>query len=41
MIIKTFDAYSRLSIIDINQLTNFIHEHLGLYRDTKSAIKKS
>jgi hypothetical protein len=41
MTIRTFDAYSRLSIIDINRLTNFIYEHSGPYRDTKSAIKKS
>jgi len=41
MIIKTFDAYSRLSIIEINRLTNFLYEHSGLFRDSKSAIRKA
>ncbi|WP_445736469.1 GNAT family N-acetyltransferase [Mariniflexile sp.] len=41
MTIKTFDAYSRLSIIDINRLTNFLYEHSGDFRDAKSAIRKS
>ncbi|MBJ6368310.1 GNAT family N-acetyltransferase [Snuella sedimenti] len=41
MTIKTFDAYSKLSIIEINRLTNFLHEHSGEFRDSKRAIKKS
>lgn len=41
MIIKTYDAYSKLSIMDINRVTNFLHEHSGVFRDSKSAIKKS
>lgn len=41
MIIKTFDAFSRLSIIDINRITNFLFEYSGAFRDSKSAIKKS
>jgi len=41
MIIKTFDAYSKLSIIGINSLTNFLYENSGDFRDSKSAIKKS
>ncbi|AJR03819.1 GNAT family N-acetyltransferase [Siansivirga zeaxanthinifaciens] len=41
MKIKTFDAYSRLSHMDINRLTQFIYDHSGDYRDRKSAIKKS
>ena len=41
MTIKTFDAFSRLSIIDINRITNFLFEYSGESRDTKSAIRKS
>jgi len=41
MTIKTFDAYSRLSFIDINRITNFLFEHSGEFRDSKSAIKKA
>ncbi|MBD0823909.1 GNAT family N-acetyltransferase [Aestuariibaculum marinum] len=41
MTIKTFDAFSRLSIIDINRITNFLYRYSGEFRDTKSAIRKS
>ncbi len=41
MTIKTFDAYSRLSFIDINRITNFLFDHSGDFRDSKSAIKKA
>lgn len=41
MIIKTFDAYSKLSFLDINRLTNFLHDNSGAFRDGKSAIKKA
>ncbi|WP_100612029.1 hypothetical protein [Confluentibacter lentus] len=41
MTIKTFDAYSKLSFMDISRITKFIFEHSGAYRDSKSAIKKS
>ena len=41
MKIKTFDAYSRLSHMDINRLVLFIYEHSDDFRDRKSAIKKS
>lgn len=41
MTIKTFDAFSRLSINDINRITNFLFEYSGDARDTKSAIRKS
>lgn len=41
MTIKTFDAFSRLSINDINRITNFLFENSGDARDTKSAIRKS
>lgn len=41
MTIKTFDAYSKLSFMDMNRITNFLYEHSGEYRDSKSAINKS
>lgn len=41
MTIKTFDAFSRLSIIDINRITNFLFEYSDDARDTKSAIRKA
>lgn len=41
MTIKTFDAFSRLSIIDINRITNFLFEYSDDVRDTKSAIRKA
>ncbi|WNH09819.1 GNAT family N-acetyltransferase [Thalassobellus suaedae] len=41
MTIKTFDAFSRMSIIDINRITNFIYKHSGEFGDSKTAIRKS
>jgi GNAT superfamily N-acetyltransferase len=41
MIIKTFDAYSRLSTMEISRITNFLYEHSGEFRDKKRAIRKS
>tara|TARA_R110002050_G_scaffold74772_6_gene160350 strand:+ start:123925 stop:124362 length:438 start_codon:yes stop_codon:yes gene_type:complete len=41
MTIKTFDAFSRLSIIDINRITNFLYDNSGEFGDTKTAIRKS
>mgnify|MGYP003665233871 CR=1 FL=1 len=41
MTIKTFDAFTRLSINDINRIANFLHENSGAFGDGKSAIKKS
>ena len=41
MTIKTFDAFSRLSIIDINRIANFLFEYSDDARDTKSAIRKA
>ncbi|WP_242204760.1 GNAT family N-acetyltransferase [Aestuariivivens insulae] len=41
MPIKTYDAFSRLSINDINRITNFLHEYSGEFKDTKRAIRKS
>ena len=41
MTIKTFDAYSKLTFMDISRITKFIHAYSGAFRDSKSAIKKS
>lgn len=41
MTIKTFDAFSRLSFIDINRITNFLFENSGPFKDPKSGIHKS
>tara|TARA_R110002096_G_scaffold6222_10_gene28825 strand:- start:2002 stop:2439 length:438 start_codon:yes stop_codon:yes gene_type:complete len=41
MNIKTFDAFTRLSIMDINRITNFLYDNSGAFRDTKTAIRKS
>ncbi|MDO6758797.1 GNAT family N-acetyltransferase [Tamlana sp. 2_MG-2023] len=41
MTIKTFDAFTRLSINDINRTANFIYANSGDFRDSKSAIRKS
>ncbi|RED47952.1 acetyltransferase (GNAT) family protein [Seonamhaeicola aphaedonensis] len=41
MIIKTFDAFSRLSIIQINRVTRFIVGNYSNTRETKTAIRKS
>jgi GNAT superfamily N-acetyltransferase len=41
MTITTFDAFSRLSIIDISRISNFLYKNSGDFKDTKSAIRKS
>ncbi|NJX15597.1 GNAT family N-acetyltransferase [Tamlana crocina] len=41
MTIKTYDAFSRLSIFDINRVTNFLFQNFDQFRDSKSAIRKS
>jgi GNAT superfamily N-acetyltransferase len=41
MAIKTFDAFTRLSINDINRITNFLYTYSGAFRDSKNAIRKS
>lgn len=41
MTIKIFDAFSRLSISDINRISNFLYDNSGEFRDTKTAIRKS
>ena len=41
MMIKTFDAFTRMSYININKISNFLHEHLEGCKEDKSAIRKS
>ncbi|MFH4968007.1 GNAT family N-acetyltransferase [Gaetbulibacter sp. M240] len=41
MTIKTFDAFTRLSMMDISRVTNFLHANMGEFKDNKSAIRKS
>jgi ribosomal protein S18 acetylase RimI-like enzyme len=41
MIIKTFDAFTRLSYLNINTITHFLHAHLETCKDSKKAIRKS
>lgn len=41
MIITTFDAYTRLSFLNIDKITNFLDQHLDKRKDDKSAIRKS
>ena len=41
MIIKTFDAFTRMSFLHINSITNFLHQQLKEPKDRKSAIRKA
>ena len=41
MIIKTFDAFNRMSFLTINRITKFLHQHLEDCNDDKSAIRQS
>lgn len=41
MTIKTYDGFSRLSFLNINRITNFIHQHLEDEADEVSTIRKS
>jgi ribosomal protein S18 acetylase RimI-like enzyme len=41
MIIKTFDAFTRMSFITIDRITNFLHQHLDNCEDDKSAIRQA
>jgi hypothetical protein len=41
MIIKTFDAFNRMSFLVINRITNFLHLHLEGCKDDESAIRQS
>ena len=41
MMIKTFDAFTRMSYLNINEISKFLHEHLEDPKEDKSAIRKS
>ncbi|QXP64189.1 MULTISPECIES: GNAT family N-acetyltransferase [unclassified Polaribacter] len=42
MMIKTFDAFTRMSYININKISKFLHKHLeDDCKEDKSAIRKS
>lgn len=41
MMIKTFDAFTRMSYLNINEISKFLHEHLEDSKEDKSAIRKS
>ena len=41
MKIEIFDAFHRLSTLQMEAVVDFLHEHLGKYGDTKSAIRKA
>tara|TARA_B110000240_G_C13511549_1_gene459773 strand:- start:5397 stop:5708 length:312 start_codon:yes stop_codon:yes gene_type:complete len=41
MIIKTFDAFNRISFLVIDRITNFLQLHLVNCTDNKKAIRQS
>lgn len=41
MILKTYDAFNRITPLNIEKVTNFLFEHLESYGDSKTAIKKA
>ncbi|WP_299013732.1 GNAT family N-acetyltransferase [uncultured Polaribacter sp.] len=41
MTIEIFDAFNRMSFLNINRITNFLHEHLEDCKDPKKAILNS
>lgn len=41
MIIKTFDAFNRISFLVIDRITNFLQLHLVNCKDNKKAIRQS
>ncbi len=41
MMIKTFDAFTRMSYININKISKFLNEHLEDCKEEKGAIRKS
>lgn len=41
MNITTFDAFNRITTLQINQVTNFLYHHLGEYGDSEKAIRKA
>ncbi|MFD0992343.1 GNAT family N-acetyltransferase [Tenacibaculum geojense] len=41
MKITTFDAFNRITPLQIERVTNFLYQHLDEYGDSKSAITKA
>ncbi|MDO6812892.1 GNAT family N-acetyltransferase [Tenacibaculum soleae] len=41
MMLKTYDAFNRITPLKIEKVTNFLFEHLENYGDSKTAIKKA
>lgn len=41
MIIKTFDAFNRMSFLVIDRITNFLQLHLEDCKNNKKAIRQS
>lgn len=41
MTIEIFDAFNRMSFLNINRITKFLHEHLEDCKEPKNAIYKS
>ncbi|PHN96934.1 GNAT family N-acetyltransferase [Tenacibaculum discolor] len=41
MTIKTYDAFNRITPLEIERVTNFLYKHLEKYGDEKSAIRKA
>ncbi|WP_370390711.1 GNAT family N-acetyltransferase [uncultured Winogradskyella sp.] len=41
MTLTTYDAFNRITPLQMEKVTNFLHEHLGKYGDDKSAIMKA
>ena len=41
MVIKTYDAYTRLSTMEANRFTNFLFDHQEGKKATKKAIRKA
>ena len=41
MILKTYDAFNRITPLKIEKVTNFLFKHLENYGDSKAAIKKA
>lgn len=41
MKLKLFDAFNRITTLEIEQVANFLYEHLEQYGDSKSAIIKA
>ncbi len=39
--INTYDAFNRISLLEIEKVTAFLYKHLGEYGDSSAAIRKA